>query len=56
MTLDDKSKILNILFNDYKMESVSFIPSPLLSLMTTGKTSGIIVDVGHNETVIVPVF
>jgi actin-related protein 10 len=51
-----KNMIARILFKHFQVPSVSFISSPLLSLMTAGVTTGIVLDCGHWETTVVPVF
>lgn len=38
-----------------QVPSISFFPPQLLALLATGRTTGLVVDVGHLETVILPV-
>ncbi|GAA6061795.1 hypothetical protein JCM10212_004851 [Sporobolomyces blumeae] len=51
-----KEMIARILFDNLQVPSVSFASTPLLSLMTTGSVTGLVVDVGHLETTVLPVF
>ncbi|CAG8652056.1 13052_t:CDS:2 [Racocetra persica] len=39
-----------------KVPSISFAPSHMLALLTTGCTTGLVIDVGHLETTVLPTF
>ncbi|GAA5988767.1 hypothetical protein JCM10908_006161 [Rhodotorula pacifica] len=51
-----KEMIAQILFDNLQVPSLSFAPAPVLSLMAAGRLSGLVVDVGHLETTVAPVF
>ncbi|RKP12315.1 actin family [Piptocephalis cylindrospora] len=51
-----KKLLMRLLFDHFQVPSISFAPSHLLSLMTTGSTKGLVIDCGHLETTILPVF
>jgi actin-related protein 10 len=40
----------------FKVPAVDFMESNVLSMLSAGKTNGLVVDVGWNETTVVPVF
>eukprot|EP01095_Lingulamoeba_sp_RSL-Kostka_P011742 TRINITY_DN4552_c0_g1_i1.p1 TRINITY_DN4552_c0_g1~~TRINITY_DN4552_c0_g1_i1.p1 ORF type:complete len:368 (+),score=68.14 TRINITY_DN4552_c0_g1_i1:120-1223(+) len=48
-------KILSLLFDSFEFDGVYFWNNCLLSLFTTGKTTGIVVDGGYQDTFIVPI-
>ncbi|KAJ1561194.1 Actin- protein 10 [Nowakowskiella sp. JEL0078] len=50
-----KQLLCKILFN-LQVPSISFIPSHLLALFATGNSTGLVVDCGYHETVIVPIY
>lgn len=50
-----KEMLAKILFENLLVPSVSFAPSGLLSLIGVGRLTGIVVDCGHLETVVLPV-
>jgi actin-related protein 10 len=50
-----KEMLARILFENLLVPSVSFAPSGLLSLVSVGRSTGIVVDCGHLETCVVPV-
>ena len=50
-----RSTIAHVLFDLLNVPSVSFAPSPVLALSTTGAASGIVVDVGLAETRVLPI-
>jgi actin-related protein 10 len=50
-----KDLLSDLLFKKFQCQAVSFLPSPVLSLMTLGKQTGLVVDMGYLETVITPV-
>ena len=39
----------------FQVPSVNFASAPLLSLMTAGSVTGLVVDIGHLETTVLPV-
>lgn len=51
-----KFAIMSVLFSNLQVPSVSFTPSPLLSLISAGRTTGLVVDVGYLQTVVSPVY
>jgi actin len=44
------------MFEKFRVESLSLINTAVLSLFSTGKTSGIVVEVGEGVSYTVPVF
>ncbi|GAA5853762.1 hypothetical protein JCM8547_007439 [Rhodosporidiobolus lusitaniae] len=51
-----KDMIARVLFDNLQIPSLSFASAPLLSLMAAGTVTGLVVDVGHLETTVLPVF
>ncbi|TIB81130.1 hypothetical protein E3Q22_01358 [Wallemia mellicola] len=51
-----KFAIMSVLFSNLQVPSVSFTPSPLLSLISAGRTTGLVVDIGYLQTVVSPVY
>ncbi|KAJ3329631.1 hypothetical protein HDU76_007528, partial [Blyttiomyces sp. JEL0837] len=56
MPLPIKQMIASILFDILQVPSITFVPSTLLALLTTGKNTGLVVDCGHLETTVVPIY
>lgn len=50
------NKIKDIMINKYMFNSVQIYNQQLLSLYSIGKNTGIVVDIGHNITKIVPIY
>ncbi|KAH8741145.1 actin [Cryptosporidium ryanae] len=50
------SCICNILYETFEVPAIKRISEPITSLFTTGILSGIIVDIGTNETIITPIY
>lgn len=55
-TKENKQKIAHLFFEKYKVESLAIINTSVLSLFSTGKTSGIVVECGEGVSCTVPVF
>ena len=53
---ENKQQIAEIMFEKFRVESLSLINTAVLSLFSTGKTSGIVVEVGEGVSYTVPVF
>ncbi|KAJ3101423.1 hypothetical protein HDU97_001353 [Phlyctochytrium planicorne] len=51
-----KNVVAGILFEMLQVPSITFIHSSLLALITTGHMTGLVVDAGHLETTVVPVY
>ncbi|GAA5847043.1 hypothetical protein JCM9279_002664 [Rhodotorula babjevae] len=51
-----KEMIARVLFDNLQIPSMSFACSPLLALMAAGTVTGLVVDVGHLETTVLPIF
>ncbi|GAA5865534.1 hypothetical protein JCM3774_002042 [Rhodotorula dairenensis] len=51
-----KEMIARVLFDNLQVPSLSFASAPVLALMASGRLSGLVVDVGHLETTVTPVF
>ncbi|GAA5821811.1 hypothetical protein JCM11251_001037 [Rhodosporidiobolus azoricus] len=51
-----RDMIARVLFDNLQVPSLSFASAPVLSLLAAGAVTGLVVDVGHLETTVVPVF
>ncbi|KAK0480081.1 actin family [Armillaria novae-zelandiae] len=51
-----KDVIAQILFDNLQVPSISFASSHLLSLLTVGRITGLVIDCGHLESVALPIF
>ncbi|CAO3573121.1 unnamed protein product [Mortierella alpina] len=51
-----KQTIAKVLFEKLQVPSVSFTPSHLLALLTTGIATGLVIDCGHLETSALPIY
>ncbi|KAK4328681.1 hypothetical protein Pmani_000928 [Petrolisthes manimaculis] len=51
-----RDTIASVLFRHYEVLSVSFVPSYLVAVMTLGCSTALVLDLGHNEARIVPVY
>ncbi|KAF9963275.1 hypothetical protein BGZ65_004765 [Modicella reniformis] len=51
-----KQTIAKVLFEKLQTPSVSFTNSHLLALLTTGITTGLVIDCGHLETSVLPIY
>ncbi|GAA5903287.1 hypothetical protein JCM5296_005654 [Sporobolomyces johnsonii] len=51
-----KEMIARVLFDNLQVPSVNFASAPLLALMAAGTVTGLVVDVGHLETTVLPIF
>lgn len=47
--------IARLLFDYFQVPSISFVPIHLMALLTTGLTTGLVIDVGNLETTVLPV-
>ncbi|KAK9477086.1 actin-domain-containing protein [Lipomyces japonicus] len=56
MSIKLKQAITFVLFNYFQSISVTFLQSSICALFSAGARSGLIVDIGWHETVIVPIF
>lgn len=50
-----KLAIATVLFDNLSVPSVSFSSAPVLTLMAAGTITGLVVDIGHLETSVIPV-
>ena len=55
-TKENKQMIAQIMFEKFKVESLSIMNTAVLSLFSTGKTTGIVVECGEGVSYTVPVF
>ena len=53
---ENKQQLAEIMFEKFRVESLSIINTAVLSLFSTGKTSGIVVESGEGVSYTVPVF
>ncbi|KAG0347052.1 hypothetical protein BG004_000218 [Podila humilis] len=51
-----KQAIARVLFDKLQVPSISFTPSHLLALLTTGTATGLVIDCGHLETSVLPIY
>lgn len=51
-----KDMFARILFNNLEVPSVSFMPSHLLALLSVGRVTGLVLDCGHTESTLLPVY
>lgn len=51
-----RSKIAEIFFDTLRVASINFLNSSVLSLFSTGLTEGLVIEIGHGRTSVVPVF
>ncbi|CAO3597823.1 unnamed protein product [Absidia cylindrospora] len=51
-----KQTIARLLFDYFQVPSLSFVPIHLMALLTTGLTTGLVIDCGHLETTTLPVY
>nr|XP_018896252.1 PREDICTED: actin-related protein 10 [Bemisia tabaci] len=51
-----KDTLAKVLFDHYHFAVVTFVPSHLVSIYTLAISSGLVIDVGHEEAVVIPVF
>ncbi|EFP80514.1 hypothetical protein PGT21_001289 [Puccinia graminis f. sp. tritici] len=51
-----RSEIAIVLFDQLHVPSISFTPSPVLTLMACGILTGLVIDVGNLESSVIPVY
>ena len=51
-----KSVLARVLFKHYEVSSVLYLPSHLVALLPLGVETGLVVDLGHSETSVLPVY
>nr|KAJ3421593.1 Actin- protein 10 [Polyrhizophydium stewartii] len=51
-----KRQLAMLLFHRFGVKSISFIPGPFAALLATGHSVGLVVDCGHNETTVLPIY
>ncbi|KAF8940363.1 actin-domain-containing protein [Dissophora ornata] len=51
-----KQTIAKVMFEKLQAPSISFTNSHLLALLTTGTTTGLVIDCGHLETSVLPIY
>jgi len=51
-----KSVLAKVLFKHYEVSSVLYLPSHLVSLLPLGLETGLVVDLGHSEASVLPVY
>jgi len=51
-----KETLAKVLFRHYEVSSVLFVPSHLVCLFSLGVCTGLVLDVGHKEATVVPVY
>ncbi|GAA99478.1 uncharacterized protein L969DRAFT_93938 [Mixia osmundae IAM 14324] len=56
MTRQYKHDLTKALLENLQVTSMSFAPASLLSLLATGRTTGLVVDIGGDFTTVTPVF
>ena len=53
---ENKQEIAQIMFETFKVESLAIINTAVLSLFSTGKTTGIVAECGEGVSYAVPIF
>ncbi|KAG2225483.1 hypothetical protein INT45_010310 [Circinella minor] len=56
MPIRIKEIIAKILFHRLQVPALCFVPSHLLALLTTGESTGLVIDCGHLETTVLPIY
>ncbi|KAH9847690.1 actin-domain-containing protein [Lenzites betulinus] len=56
LPLHIKETIARVLFNNLQVPSISFASSHLLALLAAGRITGLVLDCGHLETTVLPVY
>ncbi|KAI9000451.1 actin-domain-containing protein [Trametes punicea] len=56
LPLHIKEMMARVLFNNLQVPSISFASSHLLALLAAGRVTGLVLDCGHLETTVLPVF
>ncbi|KAI6039887.1 actin-domain-containing protein [Pisolithus marmoratus] len=56
LPLHIKEILARVLFGNLQVPSISFAPSHLLSLLSVGRITGLVIDCGHLETTALPIF
>ncbi|CAL1717083.1 unnamed protein product [Somion occarium] len=56
LPLHIKEMMAKILFNNLQVPSISFASSHLLSLLAAGRITGLVLDCGHLETTVLPIY
>ncbi|KAI0775099.1 actin-domain-containing protein [Trametes elegans] len=56
LPLHIKEIMARVLFNNLQVPSISFASSHLLALLAAGRITGLVLDCGHLETTVLPVF
>ncbi|EPQ52784.1 actin-domain-containing protein [Gloeophyllum trabeum ATCC 11539] len=56
LPLHVKEKMARILFTNLQVPSISFASSHLLSLLAVGRITGLVLDCGHLESTVLPIF
>lgn len=51
-----KEILSKVLFRHFEVLSILYAPSPLLPLFTLGTTTGLMLDLGHSEATLIPVY
>lgn len=53
---ENRLKTIEILFEKYNVPAASFCNSSALSILSTGRETGIVLDIGHEHTQIAPIY
>ncbi|EKM58531.1 uncharacterized protein PHACADRAFT_117568 [Phanerochaete carnosa HHB-10118-sp] len=56
LPLHIKEALARILFNNLQVPSISFASSHLLALLAAGRTTGLVLDCGHLESIALPIY
>jgi len=51
----EREILKSLMFDKFKARKVTFVPAPLTSLLSEGKSTGLVVDVGHGVTRVCPI-
>lgn len=53
--IDFRKVVADVLFKHFEVPSLLFAPSHLISLMPLGISTGLVLDCGYQETIVIPV-
>ncbi|KAI0986319.1 hypothetical protein GJ496_005527 [Pomphorhynchus laevis] len=52
---ENRERLCEIMFEKFEIPAIQIIKNPVLSLFSQGKSNGVVLDIGHNCTVVAPV-
>ncbi len=52
----DREKLAEVLFNKFKVPALAILHPEILALLATGRITGIVVDLGHDMSSVIPIY